>query len=281
MKFIICLSALIVCCLSATVPLQVAVPFEKTLPGPNDLVDTSRIVNGFPATANQIPYQCSLMMPTGAGNAICGCSIISMGWSLSAAHCTIGRTQYNIRFGSLNLQTGGTLQTSFTAINHANFNPANLNNDVSLVQHASTLTASAAIQSIRLATVSQSTATFVGVQSRVSGFGQTHTGPGVSQTLNWVWMNPIPNAQCAGVYGTGVVVAHVICALGWTNPNQGHCGGDSGGPLAIQEGTIWTQIGIVAFGAAAGCTLGFPHGYMRTSHFANWVAGHTGIAARP
>lgn len=95
-------------------------------------------------------------------------------------------------------------------------------------------------------------------------------------------MRVIPNAQCAGIFGAGVVVGHVDCGLGYTTPaNQGHCGGDSGGPLTILEAGIPTQIGVVSFGAAAGCHLGRPSGYIRSANFVSWIAGHTGIAVRP
>ena len=52
--------------------------------------------------------------------------------------------------------------------------------------------------------------------------------------------------------------------------------GDSGGPLVAQltDGR-WTQIGVVSFGAAAGCTRGFPVGFARVTSFLNWISSVT------
>jgi len=277
MKFLIVLCAVVACVAARVAKVDIST-FQDSLKASRSL---GRIVNGSPATANQIPHQASVLAPVTGGFNVCGGSVISNLWILTAAHCT-QNTQYNVRVGTLQLQAGGTVLTSFNAINHPSYNPVNLNNDVSVIQLPSALAFSAAIQSIRLPTATQVGTSFVDVQSVVSGFGATGPNTGVSTTLNWVNMRPIPNAECASVYGTAVVVAHVVCGLGYFNPaNQGHCGGDSGGPLTIVEGGILTQIGVVSFGAAAGCHLGFPSGYMRTANFVAWIATNTGIAVRP
>ena len=55
--------------------------------------------------------------------------------------------------------------------------------------------------------------------------------------------------------------------------------GDSGGALALQESDgVWTQVGVVSFGAAAGCTRGFPVGFARVTSFLNWISSATGLS---
>lgn len=250
-------------------------PIERT-----NRIISSRIVNGLVAAANQFPYQVSLLLPGPQGTNLCGGSIITDSWVLSAAHCTRPVNQFNIRFGSLSLNSGGITQTSFRAINHAQFNSQNLNNDISLVNIPTPLTwGSAAIQPIRLPTAGQVSTTFVNIQARASGFGVTEQG-GISTVLRFVDQRVIGNAQCASTYGTSVIVPHVICTLGFSAGNQGTCSGDSGGPLAVWEGDAWTQVGVVAFVSAAGCGLGHPNGFMRTSHFTTWVNQQTGLPVR-
>jgi len=54
--------------------------------------------------------------------------------------------------------------------------------------------------------------------------------------------------------------------------------GDSGGPLIVLESDgIYTQVGIVSFGAAAGCTLGYPAAFTRVTSFLSWISANTGL----
>jgi len=276
MKFLIVLCAVVACGLSASVPKVQFATFQDSVKA-----GLGRIVNGQPAQANQIPHQCSVLSPVGGGFSVCGGSIISAGWVLTAAHCTLGHAQHNLRFGTLTLTTGGLVQTATGTINHPSYNPVNLNNDVSIIPIPTPLSFSPAIQAVRLPTAGQVGSTFLDAQAVVSGWGATGPDTGVSLTLNWVHKRIISNAECAAVFGTAVVVGHVVCGTGFGNPNQSHCGGDSGGPLTILEAGVVTQIGVVSFGAAAGCHLGFPAGYMRTANFVQWINSHTNIPIRP
>ena len=53
---------------------------------------------------------------------------------------------------------------------------------------------------------------------------------------------------------------------------------DIGSPLVVQESDgIFTLVGIVSFGAAAGCTLGFPVCFARVTSFLIWISLNTGI----
>ena len=53
--------------------------------------------------------------------------------------------------------------------------------------------------------------------------------------------------------------------------------GDSGGPLIFLESDgIYTEVGIVSFGAAAGCTLGYPVAFTRVTSFLSWISENTG-----
>lgn len=45
-----------------------------------------RIINGQPATENQIPHQCAVLSPIGGGFAVCGGSIISTGYVLTGKY---------------------------------------------------------------------------------------------------------------------------------------------------------------------------------------------------
>lgn len=72
-----------------------------------------------------------------------------------------------------------------------------------------------------------------------------------------------------------------ICAIGWESNDQSTCNGDSGGPLVIDEGGVYTQIGIVSFVSNQGCASGHPAGYVRLTSFLNWISKNAGIKIRP
>ncbi|KAJ6636850.1 Serine protease 2 [Pseudolycoriella hygida] len=240
-----------------------------------------RIANGQPANENQIPYQVAVLSPIGHVFSICGGSIISTGWVLTAAHCTDGYSQHNLRFGTITSTIGGQVQTAFESIIHPEYNRDNKNFDISIIPIPTPLVLTAAIQVIRLPTNRQISSTFADVSAVVSGWGSTYNGGGASQILNWAEMRVIRNSECADFFGNTVVVDHVLCAVGSGGPTQGHCGGDSGGPLTIVEAGVRTQIGVVSFGAAAGCNNPYPSGYMRTSNFIHWINEKTSIPIRP
>lgn len=263
-------------------------PYHESLTADDDLADAAnlsgqRVFNGHSANTNQFPYQVSIRtIATGGGAGICGGSIISATWVLTAAHCTINGAQFVMRFGTLNLQFGGVSHTSFRQINHPNYNPVNLNNDIAVVSIPSALTFSPAIRVVRLPTRAQSGATFANLQTTVSGWGAVSATGGAQTMLRWANKRVITNAQCAQRYGNSAVVAHVVCTLGYTG-SQSVCGGDSGGPLVLNEGGEPTQIGVVAFSAhpdIGGCAAGHPSGFMRTASFLAWIQQHTGVAIR-
>lgn len=102
----------------------------------------------------------------------------------------------------------------------------------------------------------------------------------LSTDLKWVDKRIISNSQCTKTYGPAVVLMSTVCTIGWDYNGQSTCNGDSGGPLVIDEGGIWTQIGVVSFVSNQGCGAGHPAGYVRTTSFLNWVSTQTGIPIR-
>jgi len=116
-----------------------------------------------------------------------------------------------------------------------------------------------------------------GESVRVSGWGTTSdSSSSISQTLNYVDLTVITNTQCANVYGS-IITPTKICTA--TTGGQSPCSGDSGGALTYMESDdIRTQVGIVSFGASAGCELGYPAGFTRVNSYLSWISQNTGIS---
>merc|ERR1711892_659482 len=92
-----------------------------------------------------------------------------------------------------------------------------------------------------------------------TGWGKSSdSAGGISPVLRMVEDLPIiTNSACNDVYG--IVGSGVVCID--TTGGKGSCNGDSGGPLVTKAGMTkagqqWKQVGIVSFGASAGCEVG-------------------------
>nr|CAD7407041.1 unnamed protein product [Timema cristinae] len=257
----------------------------------------SRIVNGNQASRGQFPHQAALYLD---GRSFCGGSLISTSWILTAAHCTlnIGTVTAHLGAQSLNsVESGRVTLATRNLINHASYNPSNLNNDISLVRLPSAVALNAFIQLVHLPRHSQASTTYAGVASQVSGWGRnSDSATGVSNNLNFVNLNIITNAVCAQTYGTAVIIGSTLCASG--AGGRSTCNsvllplfplltlltlvvvsfqGDSGGPLVLNQASGYLQIGVVSFVSGAGCASGNPSGYVRTGHFLSWISANTGI----
>ncbi|XP_049548101.1 brachyurin-like [Anopheles darlingi] len=243
--------------------------FQSIIPF-RDAQRSSRIVNGFPAAPGQFPYQVFLSGQVAGGSLACGGSLISSEWVLTAAHCQTGVISFTVRAGTTNINEG-VVRTSNAILPHPNYDPSTLNNDIGLIRLSEPVPLGGNIQAVALPEANLAE-TFLNRVATVSGFGRTSDASGaISQTLNFVDLTVISNIECMGTYGPATIIDSTLCAVGRDATNQGTCNGDSGGPLTVSENGQSLQIGVVSFVAAAGCEAGFPSGYVRTTHFREWI----------
>lgn len=101
-------------------------------------VSTSRIVGGETATAGTWSWAVSISI---AGTYLCGGSIISSSWVITAAHCVHAFTASPITIyaGSLQRFVGTQTRTASRVIVHSSYNPSTYDNDIALLQLASPL----------------------------------------------------------------------------------------------------------------------------------------------
>ncbi|XP_058121006.1 chymotrypsin-like [Anopheles ziemanni] len=242
---------------------------------------SARIVNGNEATPGQFPYQIALLSEFGGGTGLCGGSVLTNNYILTAAHCVVSgattlATGGTAIIGAHNRNVQGTTQqrirfSTSGIVRHPQYTPTNIRNDIAVVRLNSPITFNARVQPSRLPARSD-TRQFGGVIGTVSRFDRTSTD--VRYTTNLV-MN---NADCIARWNTALIKPQNVCLSGLNGRSS--CKGDSGGPLAVQDGGS-LQIGILSFGSAASCSVSIPSVYTRVSFFLEWIEANSDYVARP
>merc|ERR1712227_376855 len=218
-----------------------------------------KIVGGFEAEPNQWPWQVALFIDNAW---FCGGALSSENYVLTAAHCVDGASYFDIMAGAHNVRESSEPHrveiTSFNGWTHPNWDPNTLSNDIALIELPSPITFDDYIK-----------------PSCQPSSGDT--AGGISPVLRMVEDLPIiSNAECNAIYG--IVGDGVVCID--TTGGKGTCNGDSGGPLNMKfdvvdkegnPGQKWKQVGVVSFGASAGCEVGYPAGFTRNAYFMDWI----------
>jgi hypothetical protein len=243
-----------------------------------DKSDQTKITGGTTASIADFPWQVYLI----AGNFLCGGSIISDTWVVTAAHCALNTNGTPIPASSMTIKVGATspqLSTSgktysvTNVIVNPNYNSATHENDIALLKIAGPINYTNA-QPIKLVSsydVSQG-ATDPGVLSWVTGYGLISTTPQILPTsLQKVQLPIISDAQAATVWG---FIPLTDIMAGYLNGNKDACSGDSGGPLVVPVFNEFKLAGIVSWGSGACDTYG---AYSSIPALESWIRTNSGI----
>ncbi|XP_015608945.1 trypsin alpha-3-like [Cephus cinctus] len=235
------------------------------------LSPNGRIVGGAPTTIQEVPYQ--VLIRT-FGSPICGGSIISENWIVTAAHCSsLPTSWYNIRAGSTFSNSGGSIHDVAAIINHDNYYSTSDGipvNDISLYRLLTSLTLDSTRQPIPLFNSGESAS--VGAMAVITGWGALTQGGSSPTILQTVSVPIVSKSSCDSAYIMwGGLPLFQICAA-YPEGGKDACQGDSGGPLAI-NGRL---AGIVSWGN--GCAQpGFPGVYTEVAAFRDWISTKSGV----
>uniref|UniRef100_A0A0A9X0K6 Serine protease snake n=3 Tax=Lygus hesperus TaxID=30085 RepID=A0A0A9X0K6_LYGHE len=249
-------------------------------------VEEPLIVNGKNASLKEFPHMAQIGYWFREQQKIlylCGGSLISERWVLSAAHCTnsptFGKAQF-VRLGELDTSSDRdganpiVLKIS-ELINHEGWNGMELYNDIALYKLERDVTLTPYIRPICL----QVDHTLTASAGLATGWGHTKWEGVGSPILQKVWLDLIDNAKCNKSYGIqiqipqGVEESKMLCTTG--RGVRDTCQGDSGGPLQLPVANpycMYYQIGVTSFGVE--CASKFPGVYTRVSHYLPWIEKH-------
>ncbi|XP_053550127.1 serine protease 27-like [Bombina bombina] len=243
-------------------------------------VFTDRIVGGTNALQGKWPWQVSIFY---SNRHICGGSLVSDKWVVSAAHCfdDLNVLNYIVFLGCQNLtklDTAPAVSRNLTTILiYPMYQGEGGSGDLALLELKSPVTLNNYILPI---CVPPSDLYFPsGKMCWVTGWGDTQTDVQLTPpyTLQEVEVPLINASTCNNMYSITfgfdpsikLIEDDMVCA-GYPEGQKDSCQGDSGGPLACKSDKYWYLTGIVSWGEeCAGANK--PGVYTNVSVFYSWI----------
>ncbi|XP_072890136.1 serine protease 27 [Hemitrygon akajei] len=242
-------------------------------------VISNRIVGGTDAIDGNWPWQVSIHLDN---KHICGATLISTDWVLTAAHCVASNlvSSYVLYFGRYQQNGVNSNEKSskvFYIIKHSRYVNAEEGYDIALLKLSTPISFSNYIIPICLPS---STYRFsCGPGYYITGWGHVSESVSLSNpgTLQEVSVNLIGHQTCNAMYNDAnaafeqvqLITDQMLCA-GVPQGNKDACQGDSGGPLMFSVNGVWTQVGIVSFGEGCGRPTR-PGVYTDVAAFSQWI----------
>ncbi|NXA42912.1 ACRO protein, partial [Eudromia elegans] len=238
-------------------------------------------VGGWNAQPGSWPWIVSIQIPWERGTGhICGGSLITAEWVLTAAHCFVHGSYFElwrVVVGTSNLhQLGPEAQVRNVKrlIMHEHYSNVTELNDIALLQLDHPVQCNYYVQ---LACVPDSSLRVSGLSPcYVGGWGAMYEGAKVlPHILQEALVNLIDNHICnSSQWYAGVIRNTHVCA-GYQEGGIDTCQGDSGGPLVCKDrtGGYYWLIGVTSWGY--GCARRQQPGvYSAVHQYYNWILTH-------
>ncbi|XP_061331944.1 acrosin-like [Pezoporus flaviventris] len=244
-----------------------------------DYYGMSRIVGGVDAQQGAWPWMVSIQVPTANGSLhICGGSLITPHWVLTAAHCFVGQnftTDWFVMVGITDLaRANSETQKRWIrqVVVHEYYTSISGGFDIALLELDQPVQCGYHVQlaclpdaTLRLSQLSE---------CFVSGWGATEARTGASSpsALQEAKVPLINVKLCnSSQWYRGAIKRHNLCA-GYPQGGIDTCQGDSGGPLMCREkrANFYWVVGLTSWGR--GCARAKKPGvYTSTQHFHDWI----------
>lgn len=228
--------------------------------------NSPRVVGGTDAKQAEAPFQISLMKDyLILKSHICGGSLITPQTVVTAAHCTDGQTASSLinRLGTNQRSKPGIPDIKTKRIvQHEQYDPNTIENDISLLILASPITPSDTVKVIAI----EETNLNGGEDVKLYGWGLTDGNTqDLPENLQVGELKIVSQEECNAKWGeVNTIKPGMICALA---PSTQACNGDSGGPL-VYNGKL---AGIVSWGPSK-CPVGeYMAVFTRPNHYLEWI----------
>merc|ERR1712002_111837 len=241
----------------------------------------SYIIGGEEAAVGEFPWQGSLQIfLRGSYRHICGCSLISPRFAVTAAHCIKLGYKMVAAFG-INKQSdiNTNYYKIYQATVHENWrkDPYSLEWDIAVIEFNEDVQFNNNIQPIKLAT--KDTNIYGEQEAIISGWGVMGVVNGnplpIPNVLQKSVHHKIKAAEyCHKFYGRHFKANSEVCIKA---DEQSACFGDSGGPLVVKEEDTYVLIGITSWVGNKSCDPSLPQVYTKVAYYRNWIKSKSNI----
>ncbi|NWH73721.1 ENTK Enteropeptidase, partial [Piaya cayana] len=232
----------------------------------------TRIAGGTDARRMAWPWIVSLSFNS---RPLCGASLVSDEWLVTAAHCVYGRqlkpSEWKAFLGlydrSNTTQPSTVVQNIDQIVINPHYTKTTKDSDIALMHLQNKVQYTDYIQPICLPEKNQQF--LPGINCSIAGWGDIIYGGPPSNILKEAVVPLISNEKCEQQMPEYIITENMICA-GYDMGGIDTCKGDSGGPLTYEDGDKWFLVGVISFGRQ--CALPKRPGvYVRVSMFVDWI----------
>ncbi|XP_053114500.1 plasma kallikrein-like isoform X2 [Hemicordylus capensis] len=237
----------------------------------------TKVVGGTNSSVDEWPWQVSLHVKLSTQRHLCGGSIISDQWILTAAHCIedlplpqVWRVYSGILKQS-EIREGTPFFSVQEIIVHPNYDFSERGYDIALMKLDRPMNFSDSQQPICLPSNEEKDMGYTNCW--VTGWGYTKERGEIEDVLQKLKIPLITNAECQSRYQDQIISNKMRCA-GYRQGGKDACKGDSGGPLSCKHQGLWYVVGITSWGE--GCARPEQPGvYTNVAEFVDWILEKT------